>query len=342
MQENSNDAKKKFLNKYKNIQLEKDFEIAENRIPDFWNKLVKIRDHYKRSLNNYKTVLRGITDEIAGEDMNNKNQVIHSVRNRVKDADSLIVKIIQKCADLPKEPQNNSEIEKYRSISEENYYKIITDLIGIRIIIRYRYQWQAVHSLIWKIFDYSQYSGFVSWEDAYSSDPAAKYIVEKPKAYIKQESDRSTYEAIGKNIFEIRDSNDHYASIHYIINWSGKLCEIQVRTILDEAWCECNHDFVYKLNSTNHDVKNTLEDLSKILSKQTTAAESTVALMCDLAEKADPAKKRSKTIPKGKNDSSAETHSSTNKSSKTFLSVQKRADKLLNTGSFIDILFNNN
>ncbi|MBD5115002.1 MAG: RelA/SpoT domain-containing protein [Ruminococcaceae bacterium] len=339
----SSDAKEKFLKKYKNIQLEKDFEIAEKRIPDFWKKLERIRNHYEESKDSYKQALSGIIDEISKKDMNIDNPVIHSIRYRIKDVDSLTVKIIKKCARLPEHPQNNPEIEKYREISEENYYQMITDLVGIRILIRYRYQWQDVHSLIWGIFDHSQYQDFEDWKNAYSADPAKKYIVEKPKAYIKQESDRSTYEAIGKNIFDIRDSDNHYASIHYIINRSGTLCEIQVRTIFDEAWCECNHDFVYKLNNKRNTDKNTLESLSKILSQHTTAAESIVSLMCDLAGHPSAQKKSSAKTSNdknSKNNSSAKAHSDKNNSSETFLSVQKRVDQLLQTGSFIDRLLN--
>jgi ppGpp synthetase/RelA/SpoT-type nucleotidyltranferase len=56
--------------------------------------------------------------------------------------------------------------------------------------------------------------------------------------------------------------------------------ELQVRTILDEAWCECSHDYLYK----NHDEKYPkyeLEKLSQILAKLTSTAESITTLMSE-------------------------------------------------------------
>lgn len=325
-----NNSREKFLKKYEHIHLRQDLERVEKRIPKFWEVLEEIRSHYNQSVDNYKATLRRIIDEISNEDMN--NPVIHSIRYRIKDANSLLVKIIQKSAKVPEDPQHNLEIEKYRDISKDNYYKLITDLIGIRILIRYRYQWKIVHSLIWKLFNSTKDEYIEDWIQDYKRDPAIRYIVEKPKAYIKQEFDHITYEEIGKNIFDIRNSNDHYASLHYIINVGGSYCEIQVRTIFDEAWCECNHDFVYKANIKSKKDKDTLEKLSTILSQHTTAAESIVALMCDLA-----------TGSYSNRNSSVE-HNDNNtekKSLESYSAIQKRAEQLPQLETFIDLLLRN-
>ena len=105
-----------------------------------------------------------------------------------------------KRAQVSRDWTTNPEIEKYRNISEKNYYKIITDIIGIRILIRYRHQWKAVHELIWSKYYDSTRPYISDWEGDYVSDPGVKYIVEQPKAYVKQEEDRKNYEDIGKNI----------------------------------------------------------------------------------------------------------------------------------------------
>lgn len=55
---------------------------------------------------------------------------IHSIWYRVKDVDSLLIKIMEKSVKVPVETQSNADIEKYRYISEENHYKIITDLVA--------------------------------------------------------------------------------------------------------------------------------------------------------------------------------------------------------------------
>lgn len=284
-----------FLNKYSSINLEDDYKKVEERIPNFWEIIEEIWEHYQDSAGTYKSTLKEIIDKISEKDL--ENPVIHSVRYRIKDAESLIVKIIQKSACVPKEPQNNPEIEKYRNISKNNYYKIITDLIGVRILIRYRYQWEEVHNLIWSLYHSSEYGYIQDWLSEYKNDPAMSSIVEQPRAYVKQEEDRVIYEKIGKNTFNIRNSDNHYASVHYIINQSGRYCEIQVRTIFDEAWCECNHDCVYKPNINNNKTMQTLEQLSIILSQHTTAAESIVDLMCDLSKRTPP--DRGKKVKKG-------------------------------------------
>ena len=326
---NSNASRETFLKKYDNINLRNDLATVEKRVPGFWDVLEDIREHYRQSLHIYKSALGNIIDEISNEDMS--HPVIHSIRYRAKDVDSLIVKLIQKSAQVPMDPQGNPDIEKYRIINKDNYYKLITDLIGVRILIRYRHQWKDVHSLIWKLFHSDEYEYIENWVDEYKNDPAVKYIVEKPKAYVKQSTDRPIYEEIGKNIFDIKDSNNHYASLHYIVNVGGRYCEIQVRTIFDEAWCECDHDFVYKAATKSKKDKKTLEKLSIILSQHTTAAESIVNLMCELATPT-PAKKNAKA-------QEVRSHTdSQDKLSKSFSAIQKRAEQLSETESFIDSL----
>lgn len=322
-----------FLKKYEHIQLRQSLERVEERVPEFWKILKEIESHYNQFIDEYKSKIGVIIEKISNEDMN--NPVIHSIRYRIKGVDSLLVKIIQKSANVPKEPQGNPEVEKYRNISKDNYYKIITDLIGIRILIRYRYQWKNVHALIWKLFNSTNDEYVGDWIKDYKSDPATRYIVEKPKAYIKQECDRDTYEQIGKNIFDIRNSENHYASLHYIINVGGYYCEIQVRTIFDEAWCECNHDFVYKSNIEDKKDKYTLEKLSVILSQHTTAAESIVDLMCNLTTEAYS----SSNSPEEEHDDNDD--NTENKSLELYSAIEKRAKHLPQTESFIDSLLSN-
>lgn len=308
-----------FLKKYENIQLQKDLEIVEKRIPEFWTILQEIKTHYENSISGYKSALKELIDLISDKDMD--KPTIHSIRYRVKDVDSLIVKIIQKSASVPEQPQGNPEIEKYRNITKDNYYKVITDLIGIRILIRYRYQWAHVHRLIWELFHSSEYEYVEDWIKDYKNDPAVSYIAEQPRAYVKQSTDRVIYEEFGKNIFNIRDSDNHYASLHYIINRSGRYCEMQVRTIFDEAWCECNHDFVYKSNVKTNKDKDTLERLSVILSQHTTAAESIVSLMCDLAQPST--KRNSRGVNK---DNSESRRTVTERQAEIFAAVNRRAE----------------
>lgn len=120
---------------------------------------------------------------------------------------------------------------------------------------------------------------------------------------------------------DIRSSDNKYASIHYIINLGGRYVELQVRTIFDEAWCECNHDFVYKKQHQGAKVnQEILSRLSVILSQHTTAAESITSLMYELASPSA----RSEGLHEGSTLSPAPSE----KVKKTFRGIQKYAEKL--------------
>lgn len=153
----------------------------------------------------------------------------------------------------------------------------MTDLIGLRILIRYREQWLTVHNWI-KDKYYQGEDRFVkNFIEDYDSHPDKSFIVEKPKVYYRNRRDLSFYEQIGGDFFEFIESDEGYNSMHYIINIDGKYIEIQVRTIFDEAWSECTHDLVYK--NKDKKLKEELEYLSICLSQQTIASESIANLM---------------------------------------------------------------
>ena len=283
----------------KHPELEAQLKIIETQDSSFFETILKIEKAYTKSRGSYESTLAQLVGELSGLDT--ASQTMHSIRHRLKDVDSLLAKIIMKRAQVSRDWTTNPEIEKYRNISEKNYYKIITDIIGIRILIRYRHQWKAVHELIWSKYYDSTRPYISDWEGDYVSDPGVKYIVEQPKAYVKQEEDRKNYEDI--------------------INLGGRYVELQVRTIFDEAWCECNHDFVYKKQHQGAKVnQEILSRLSVILSQHTTAAESITSLMYELASPSA----RSEGLHEGSTLSPAPSE----KVKKTFRGIQKYAEKL--------------
>ena len=110
---------------------------------------------------------------------------IHSARYRIKDKKSLQIKIVKKKADLSKDVSEDYEKEKYRNLDKSNYYKIITDLIGFRIIVRYREQWMDVHKWIFDNF-YQGDEYFVhNFIDDYRPAVSKPFIAEKPKIYYR-------------------------------------------------------------------------------------------------------------------------------------------------------------
>ena len=195
---------------------------------------------------------------------------IHSARYRVKTTESLLVKYAKKVEMLPQIPGNEPEIEKYRFMNPTNYQRVITDLIGVRILIRYPQQWKIVHDWLWESY-HSETNGYIShWIEDYPSGCDEDYIVERPKLYLRNPNEEAFYQKPGDDTFEVRASDEGYTSIHYVLWFDKKYIEVQVRTIYDEAWSECIHNVVYKCKKPER--RRLLEELSMCLATQTQSA----------------------------------------------------------------------
>lgn len=261
----------------KKNKIEPYYERAKENIPDIWNMLQAISIRYNEYTKNCNGVLERLSKEIMSDSSSELAQSVHSIRYRVKDSNSLQIKIIKKVSELPKKPSDNLEIEKYRQLSADNYDKILTDLIGFRIILRYREQWSVIHNWIMKLYFHGTDLYVNDYINDFKPNPPSAHIAERPKVYYRNTSDKALYEQIGGDFYSYIHSDEGYNSVHYILNIDGKYVELQVRTIFDEAWSECTHDLVYK-NKTAPQIEE-LNYLSRCLSEQTIAAESIVNLM---------------------------------------------------------------
>lgn len=256
------------------------FEEAASKTPNINKHILKIAEDYDGKEMCYRNKCESTAQLLLMEILREEKLCdIHSARYRVKTMDSLITKYVKKRAMLPKEPGNNYNIEKYRPMDSSNYHKIITDLIGIRILIRYQQQWALVHDWIWETFFKPEKEYIKNWIDDYPSGERVDFIVEKPHIYLRDNKERPLYEIKGKDIFEIHDWNEGYNSLHYLIWYDGKYVEVQVRTIYDEAWSECTHDLVYKCKDKK--CKAELENMSVCLATQTQAASMLASMMFD-------------------------------------------------------------
>lgn len=264
----------------KDNHLTKIYPRAKEIEPDLWNILQGIEKHYKSYSKFYEVIVQKEVLEIL---KNSGSKGIHSARFRIKEADSLLVKIIKKKAFLSKEIQEDYDIEKYRDLNADNYFKIITDLGGIRILIRYREQWRQVHEWLWERYYKGDEWYLHNFVEDYKTNEGGAFIAEKPKAYYRNQQDRMIYEQIGKDIFDFRQSDEGYNSMHYLVNVDGKYIEIQMRTLLDEAWGECTHDIVYK--GDNNSLLPELRYLSQCLAQQTMAAETITNLIYEKVNK---------------------------------------------------------
>lgn len=199
-------------------------------------------NYHSGSINNTKNeILNKINDELPIS--------IHSIRGRVKDPDHLIEKIYRNAA---------KNEEKYGSINVDNYNKLITDIIGVRIIILDKRNWKDVHDFLLNLFqnDPTKYiikpldlvANYDKYGDKENSTGCICYHAEKPIVYIRSEDDRSIYQDAN---LKIDTSKRSYRSIHYIIRYNNYYFEIQVRTLFEEGWLEFDHKIKYPYDNDN-------------------------------------------------------------------------------------------
>lgn len=240
------------------VEIQKKFGINKSYIdccPVSKEELEKIYQDYEPE--EFETI-KGEILTILNEKLTKQ---VHSVRCRIKDPDHLIEKVIRNSAENP---------DKYKNISVDNYNRIITDLVGVRVIILDKRDWKDVHKSLLSIFnvDPDRYpknpEDLVSNYDKYNNveteksngkkinaiDEALKYSyhAEKPIVYITSEDDRYLY--VDDNL-KVDTSKTHYRSIHYIIKYRNIYFEIQVRTLFEEGWLEFDHRIKYPYDRNN-------------------------------------------------------------------------------------------
>lgn len=258
------DDKEIFLQKYR---ITDKFYELEKMNPNLWDTIREIYNDYESKIKRgfYKKIVNSFVQEIGTP------SAMHSMRYRVKSPESLIVKIINKmCSDF-------TDMD-YVNISRDTYGKVIMDLLGARILIRHRYQWEEVHDLIWKLY-YKGTEKYVKDRLNDYADEEEPFLAERPKVFYRYEESTKCYELKGRDTFDFEKNNSGYSSNHYIINYHGTYIELQVRTLFDEAWSENDHDFVYKLHAGNK--KLVLKRTSNLLSKVAEVADELSMFMHD-------------------------------------------------------------
>ncbi len=141
---------------------------------------------------------------------------IHSLKFRIKSRESLEHKLLRKW-------------EKGVEVTKLNFGNQITDVCGIRVLHIYNDQFPIIHREIMNNIEVHK-----EW-----------VLFEQPKAYIWDKEKESKYKEMGLFV-ETKDS--YYTSFHYIIKPnenSDICCEIQVRTLFEEAWGEIDHTINY-------------------------------------------------------------------------------------------------
>lgn len=211
-----------------------------------WEELMLIKEEYRKIESSLREIGKSFIDEYLYDI---ETAGIHSYRYRTKDVEHLLEKIIRKRKENP---------EKYAQLDHTNYYKFVTDLIGIRVFFLYREDWIHFHRYITRRFENDPALYVQDRLKDFDEDPDHYYLAECPRAY-KRTGDSKIYDS--KEIEIITDGI--YRSLHYIVKYMGQYIEIQGRTLFEEGWGEVDHDIVYKEAEDDE----MLRDYSKLLNR---------------------------------------------------------------------------
>lgn len=229
-----------FLRKYRIEQ--EDFDAAGVS----WEELTAIADHYATIEGKLREIGKDFVDKYLYDI---EKAGIHSYRYRTKAPGHLLEKIIRKKKEQP---------EKFAQLGVDNYWKYVTDLIGIRVFFLYREDWRHFHEYITSAFENAPEQYVKDRERDFDNDETHCYIAERPKVY-RRNGDSRIYD---ENVIEIK-SGGIYRSLHYIIKYRGYYVEIQARTLFEEGCSEVDHDIVYPYHKD--DVM--LRDFSRLLNR---------------------------------------------------------------------------
>jgi putative GTP pyrophosphokinase len=133
----------------------------------------------------------------------------------------------------------------------------INDLVGVRVLHLYQDQFPRIHETI---------------QDQVSRADWALH--EPPVAYTWDQECSDFYKSHGLET-ELKPS--HYTSIHYVVKPrmdSPLSCEIQVRTLFEEAWGEIDHTINYPKATEVNTCREQLRVLAKLVGASTRLADS--------------------------------------------------------------------
>jgi len=231
------------------------YNISEQDLIDAsisWEELLRIEEEYKKIEQDLHDIGKDFIDEYLYEI---EQAGIHSYRYRTKASDHLMEKVIRKRKEYK---------EKFSQLDHTNYYKFITDLIGIRVFFLYREDWIHFHRYLTGKFENDPENYIVDRLNDFDEDPDHYYIAERPKVY-KRGGDTRIYDGTEIDII----TGGIYRSLHYTVKYKGYYVEIQGRTLFEEGWGEIEHDIIYPYNKENE----MLNDYSKLLNRLTGLAD---------------------------------------------------------------------
>ena len=164
--------------------------------------------------------------------------MVHFIKHRVKDPDSLKDKLRRIAAENDQDP-----------IDESNLFSRVTDLVGLRIIHLHTDQIQAMHPRILAALEARRYR-----------------IVGTPVAYCWDVEYKKLFEDVG---LDTKDADSLYTTVHYDVQSSDRtpiIGELQVRSLADEVWGEVSHRVNYPIESPSEACRDQLKVLARLTS----------------------------------------------------------------------------
>lgn len=185
----------------------------------------------------FKPFLRGVAEFFEVHPRLNAQSppVVHSVKSRLKDYEHLKDKIMR---------QRNKGVQ----ITDQNVFKKLTDIAGVRVLHLHQDQLLQIHEAI------NEHVREGEW-----------VFDEPPKAYSWDPDSSEFFENLGLSV-EIKES--HYTSVHYLVRPRTDAlvcCEIQVRTLFEEVWGEIDHAVNYPHTTDLVATREQLRVLAKIV-----------------------------------------------------------------------------
>jgi putative GTP pyrophosphokinase len=168
-------------------------------------------------------------------------RLVHSLKSRTKDPSHVKDKLERKA---------HKAIAQgiAFSITADNIWDEIPDLAGVRLLHLHMRQMEQIHPLIVKVF---ADEGYVVAED-----PEAKTW--DPE-----------YEAMFKGLkVKVERNESLYTSVHYVVKQNTttrRLCELQVRTLVEEVWGEISHTINYPHETDSVACKEQLKALARLV-----------------------------------------------------------------------------
>lgn len=170
---------------------------------------------------------------------------IYTVKGRVKKYKSLCAKIKRK---------------RLKLRTEDDIKAHITDLVGVRLLYLIGENFGVIHKYIMSLIEQGIFE-----------------LCETPQAYTYDSDFEDTYAELG---ISVKTKESRYTSVHYTVKLAGVsdfCCEIQVRSLFEEAWSEVEHLVNYPEKSSNPVCRRKLKALAKLVQKSNKLVNSIIA-----------------------------------------------------------------